>query len=452
MNTFPNAEPSRQLPFIIDLFSGCGGLAVGFDGAGFHIAGGIDIDKASADTARYNLHNRYGRLKGHICGDLTKMSAADILPNGTAPSGYIVLGGPPCQAYSIAGRGKLRSLGTDHQYDPRGLLYQDYLRLCKELDVQGIVMENVPEALNYGGLNIPELVSRKLENFGYTVGWTVLNAADYGVPQLRERMILIALKKGTCDTISFPDPTHRSPNPEFSGWFNKRKILADCTHYKPVSAKQKNLPPWVTVGDAFSDLPVLFPAATSEYRLHQPNVAFPYKCDALNDFQVSMRSWYGSTPLTVNGNSFRKTLRDFPLFEQMSAGDDFRRVVEIAESMLSNASLNHGITVENDPARYDALRKRIVPPYARDKFHEKWKRLDATKPSHTVVAHLGVDTYSHIHPWEPRGISVREAARLQSFPDEYLFQCSMSDAFRQIGNAVPPLLSKALALHLKQLL
>ena len=86
-----------------------------------------------------------------------------------------------------------------------------------------------------------------------------------------------------------------------------------------------------------------------------------------------------------------------------------------------------------------------MPQYDREKFENKWKRLDANKPSHTVVAHLEKDTYSHIHPWEPRGISVREAARLQSFPDDFVFNCSMSNAFRQIGNAVPPLLSLAVA-------
>ena len=87
----------------------------------------------------------------------------------------------------------------------------------------------------------------------------------------------------------------------------------------------------------------------------------------------------------------------------------------------------------------------MVPIYDRENFAEKWKRLDENKPSHTVVAHLSVDTYSHIHPWEPRGISVREAARLQSFPDDFTFDCSMGDAFKQIGNAVPPLLALGVA-------
>jgi DNA (cytosine-5)-methyltransferase 1 len=91
-----------------------------------------------------------------------------------------------------------------------------------------------------------------------------------------------------------------------------------------------------------------------------------------------------------------------------------------------------------------------VPPYDRDNFKSKWQKLREDSPSHTIVAHLSVDTYSHIHPIEPRGISVREAARLQSFPDGFLFQCSMGDAFKQIGNAVPPLLAKNIATEIKR--
>ena len=87
----------------------------------------------------------------------------------------------------------------------------------------------------------------------------------------------------------------------------------------------------------------------------------------------------------------------------------------------------------------------MVPIYDRENFAEKWRKLDENRPSHTVVAHLSVDTYSHIHPWEPRGISVRDAARLQSFPDDFSFNCSMGDAFKQIGNAVPPLLAYGVA-------
>ena len=98
-----------------------------------------------------------------------------------------------------------------------------------------------------------------------------------------------------------------------------------------------------------------------------------------------------------------------------------------------------------DSEEYISLYNKMVPQYDKEKFENKWKKLDETKPSHTLVAHLGKDTYSHIHPIEPRGITVREAARLQSFPDDFFFDCSMGDAFKQIGNAVPPLLAYGVA-------
>jgi DNA (cytosine-5)-methyltransferase 1 len=452
MNLLPIEKHSAPLPGVIDLFSGCGGLAAGFDAAGFPMCGGVDIDRASADTARYNLHNRYGRLAGHTCGDLTCMTADDILLSRRPGERIIMLGGPPCQAYSRAGRGKLRSLGTEHMYDPRGMLYKDYIRLCTEMDVDTVVMENVPEAIDFGGLNIPEITSRKLEDLGYTVGWTILNAADYGVPQVRERLFLIAVRKDICNDVSFPAATHRPPEGIVSAWTARRKRLAEHPHYICPPESSEELRPWVTVGEALSDLPSLFPSASGRYQLHQPNVAMPYSSGPRNAFQIEMRQWYESDMSTVSGNSFRNTARDFPIFERMLPGNDFRHVAEISEKMFSEACRAHGITEEGAPERFRELRKKIVPPYAREKFHEKWKRLNSEKPSHTVVAHLSVDTYSHIHPWEPRGISVREAARLQSFPDGFLFQGCMGEAFKQIGNAVPPLLSKALATHLKNIL
>ena len=450
MTILNNDKPANNLPAVIDLFSGCGGLAAGFDIAGFPIAGGVDIDAPSVQTALYNLHNRYGQLHGHICADLTEISISDI-PLQHSGSGYIVVGGPPCQAYSIAGRGKLRSLGDDrsHLNDPRGNLYEDYVRLCLEIGVEGIVMENVPDSVNYGGMNIPELVCDVFEKEGYAAGWTILNAADYGVPQVRERMILIALKKERCQEISFPPPTHGTNSDQISAWSLRRKKFYEYPHFKVQREIQNDTMPWVTVEEALSDLPVLFSSPSSIYRLYQPNILLPYKVDACNDYQTLMRQWYGDNMGVVSGNSFRKTVRDFSIFNNMKPGDDFRKVAEISERMFNAACRECGVTESEQPIRYNKLRAQIVPPYSRDKFHEKWKRLDKTKPSHTVPAHLCIDTYSHIHPWEPRGISVREAARLQSFPDDYLFQCSMGDAFRQIGNAVPPLLSKIIAGYIK---
>jgi DNA (cytosine-5)-methyltransferase 1 len=170
----------------------------------------------------------------------------------------------------------------------------------------------------------------------------------------------------------------------------------------------------------------------------------------MNEYQHLMRGWTGREMKSVSGHGFRRTLRDFPIFERMLPGNNFIDASRIADEILSEKCKLNGVYSETDH-RYEILRKETVPPYDRTKFKDKWKKLRPDLPSHTLVAHLSVDTYSHLHPWEPRGISVREAARLQSFPDDFYFPCKMSDAFKQIGNAVPPLLSYAIAKHLKKI-
>ena len=207
---------------------------------------------------------------------------------------------------------------------------------------------------------------------------------------------------------------------------------------------------WVTVSEAISDLPSLFPNADSDYVIHKITMPLPYVSEPENQYQHLMRNWYGRELNTVTGNCFRKTLRDFPIFERMEQGDDFLKASSIADAILKDACRARGINPIDGEREYEKLKKAIVPPYDRENFTSKWQKLRMDRPSHTLVAHLSVDTYSHIHPYEPRGISVREAARLQSFPDDFLFQCNMGDAFKQIGNAVPPLLSKGIAIRVRE--
>ena len=173
------------------------------------------------------------------------------------------------------------------------------------------------------------------------------------------------------------------------------------------------------------------------------NIEYPYKTEAQNEYQKLMRTWYGKEGFGVSANAFRRNTRDFPIFERMQQGDNYIAATKIAEELFYEEAKLFGY--EKDSEEYISLYNKMVPQYDKDKFENKWKRLDETKPSHTLVAHLAKDTYSHIHPIEPRGITVREAARLQSFPDDFFFDCSMGDAFKQIGNAVPPLLAYGVA-------
>lgn len=208
---------------------------------------------------------------------------------------------------------------------------------------------------------------------------------------------------------------------------------------------------WVTVGEALSDLPRLFKDSKSKYNLYKLNIELDYYTEAQNKYQRMMRRWYGNELSGVTGNAFRNTRRDFRLFEAMEEGDDYYNASLIADRIFYEALRLEGVNEKNNKLRYDQLYREIVPPYNRDTFVGKWRKLKMSEPSHTLVAHLSQDTYSHIHPFEPRGISVREAARLQSFPDDFFFQCSMGEAFKQIGNAVPPLLAKGVADSIKSM-
>lgn len=433
-----------MLPKVIDLFSGCGGLTLGFEKAGYDIIAGIELMPEACQTISYNLDYRYGKEQSHICGDITETDAS-IFKEKFGVEGCIVIGGPPCQAYSLAGRAKLRSLGDDrvNTNDSRGYLYQDFLRFVYDLDAKGVVMENVPESTNFGDMNIPENVCVSLEEHGYKAFWTILNAADYGVPQLRERVIIFGLKNEIANDFELPIPTHKCDG-DYQTQYQKRfESFAINAHFRtPISAENTNKS-WITVGQALSDLPVLFPTAESKYRAVKLNEEMDYRSDSQNEFQESMRNWYGSESFGSSANAFRNNKRDFAIFERMRQGDNYKVASAIADELFEKEAKIFGYEPGSD--EYKKLHKKMVPIYDRDKFDNKWKRLEENKPSHTLVAHLSKDTYSHIHPTEPRGISVREAARIQSFPDDFFFDCSMGDAFKQIGNAVPPLLAYAVA-------
>lgn len=433
-----------MLPKIIDLFSGCGGLALGFEKAGFDIIAGIELMPECVKTISYNLDWRYGKKETHLCGDITRIDG-DIFKDKIGKEGCIVIGGPPCQAYSIAGRGKLRSLGENrvNTKDARGYLYQDFLRFVFNMDARAVVMENVPESTNYGGKNIPQEICEELKEKGYAAYWTILNSADYGVPQVRERVFVLGIKKEENKEIKLPKPTHRSNSNCLTPYQKRLDGYRKFKNFrKPQVASDAKLL-WMTVGDAFSDLPILFPTADTKYKLKALNIELPYRCEAQNNFQRLMRNWYGQENKTITANAFRRNKRDFPIFEKMQQGDNYIDASNIADEIFNNELSLYNYEIGSE--EYEKLKKKIVPQYDREHFENRWKKLDQNRPSHTLVAHLGKDTYSHIHPWEPRGISVREAARIQSFPDDFYFDCSMGDAYKQIGNAVPPLLALEVA-------
>lgn len=443
----------RRLPQVLDLFSGCGGLSQGFLSAGFGHFASIDIDPCAIAVCEAN-HPSHAGL--HICADVAAFSTKksprgvySLFSGKPHPEDLVVIGGPPCQAYSSVGRGKLNSLGADrhHLVDRRGGLFESFISIAHALKAGCIVMENVPGSISYGGKNIPDLICRDLHQAGYVAQWTILNAADYGVPQIRERVFVIGVRSDLHFNPEWPVPTHRALEARNSTFGSARKMYESragkARFFVPPPPHAETAELWVTVSDALSDLPVLRCSSADRYRTNPLNLQIDYASAPTTEFQSLMRASGDQTETTAH--VYRNTPRDFSTFELMKPGDNYPVAVRLAESLLDAKCRTMGISRSVHPVEYEATRRKIVPPYDTTKFLDKWCRLDPDKPSRTIVAHLGVDTYSHIHPWEPRGISVREAARLQSFPDDFQFWGSVKDAFTQIGNAVPPLLAAQIA-------
>jgi len=437
---------------LIDLFSGCGGFGFGFLNSGFNLISGLDFNESAAKTASINLFWQNGLTEQHFCSDIQNfdLDLIGVKIDKTKP--LVVIGGPPCQAYSQIGRAKLRSLGEHriHTKDKRGMLYNDFINAVLEFDADIAVMENVMESVNYGGQNIPNTVAEIFEENGYSAKWTVLNSADFGVPQIRERVFVIASKDKEVLRDVLPSPTHYPINGMVSSGMKRIKKFKESSHFIEPKDYELAKREWISVSEAISDLPSLHPSGKSEYKYLNVNMKMKYDSEPQNEYQKLMRLYNGEIMSAVSANSYRRTKRDYPIFELMKPGDNYKAASEIADYLLDQYCRFNNIEQSESNTHYIDAKKKIVPPYSREKFLSKWRKLSPNIPSHTLVAHLSVDTYSHIHPWEARGISIREAARIQSFPDYFIFQTTMGDAYKQIGNAVPPLLSEAISNSIKE--
>jgi DNA (cytosine-5)-methyltransferase 1 len=456
-------------PRVLDLFSGCGGLSLGFHAAGFDITAAVESDPDAARSHGMNFHAGDAKhCKARDITDIKPSELAEQLGLGHPALAFdVIVGGPPCQAFARVGRSKLREV-ADHpeafRHDARARLYIEYLEYVDACSPLVVVMENVPDMLNHGGHNIAEEVSEVLESRGYVCGYTLLNAAHYGVPQMRERMFLVAYHKEIADTVEFPGPTNWIELP--SGYDGSRavalKLLARTTdagdpgHYVIPPEGSKSLPPAITAEQAIGDLPAIDARrqlAAGDLKRGARRFDVPLAHGTQGDsspYAQFMRTWPGfAAGPTLGDHVIRYLPRDYPLFARLKPGDQYPEAFACAEKMfeekLSVLKSRGEAPRKNSPA-WKILRASIVPPYDAGKFPNKWRKMESDRPARTLLAHLGKDGYSHIHydNSQARTISVREAARLQSFPDGFVFSGTMNPAFRQIGNAVPPLLAKAI--------
>ncbi len=348
---------------VIDLFAGAGGLSQGFELADFNVAAHIEFDRWACETLRKNFCSHV------IENDIAKVDPAELVESiGNVD---IIIGGPPCQGFSIVGKSKLRSLGR-HRSDPRNRLYKQFVRFVYTIRPKAFVMENVPGILRHDSGKTAQKIIKHFEALGYSVTFHKLVAAHYGVPQTRQRVFFVGIRAGG----DFEMP---------------RQIL-----------------PAVTAGDALSDLPHL--------RAGQGTEQMMYNKPAKTVYQRMMR---GRSSFVFNHVARSYSKKDLRIFSLMKQGMKYYQI----------------------PNR--------LKRYRDDSFKDKYRRIVSSKPSWTVVAHLQKDGYMYIHPRQDRTITVREAARLQSFPDKFVFCGPMTQQFKQVGNAVPPLMAKAVALSLK---
>ena len=352
---------------VIDLFAGVGGLSYGFshDNA-FKIIAANELLPNMAKA--YELNHPSVKM---YCKDICSFGIKDLQKDLGVKKGDIdiIIGGPPCQAYSTIGKRKSN--------DPRGSLYNEYFRVLQEIQPKLFVFENVKGLISMeNGKLLPKIIEL-FESLDYKIVYKMLNAADYGTPQIRERVFVVGTKLNK--NFKFPSPTHYNPELNNDLLFN-------------------DLKPYITIEEAIGDLPSM-PSGKEITKYTKP---------PKNDYQKKMRE-----------NSKDK-LNDH------DTANNNPNLVKIMEM------LPDGGTPEDIPKKY-----RPKSGYINTYCRLWWK-----KPSTTITRNLGTPSSSRcIHPKDPRSLSTREGARLQGFPDDYIFYGSRMDKNLQIGNAVPVFLS-----------
>ena len=382
----------NQRPIAVDLFAGVGGMTLGFEQAGFDVLASVEIDPIHCATHEYNFP-----MWTAICASITEISGEDIRKRSRIGDREvdIVFGGPPCQGFSLMGK---RAFD-----DPRNQLVSHFMRLVKELNAKYFVMENV-KGLTIG--NHQHFVDEVIENFeknGYQIlkPYKVLNASHFGVPQHRERLFLIGCRQG------LPLPNYPSP-------------ITKPAKAKRIPKELANLPDSPTVKEAIADLPDV-----TKYQV------------------LSDQDWCVATYRKPK-SLYSEYLRNLKLDPQNLA---YPRKYD-SKLLTSSIGTVHSPT---SIARFRSTANGEVEKISR------FLKLDPDGICNTLRAgtpsNRGAFTAPRpIHPEQPRCITVREAARLHSYPDWFRFHSTKWHGFRQIGNSVPPLLARSVAAQLLEVL
>lgn len=400
---------SNKIRFI-DLFAGCGGLLDGFMKAGnYKPVASVEWEKAPVDVLKNRLKTKWGSQNADEEVIRFDMQREEELFNGFDDEEYgkhpgldhlvgkkgidIVIGGPPCQAYSVAGRNANRMVG-----DYRNYLFEHYISVINRYRPKLFVFENVPGMLSAmpDGTLITDLIKRDLNSVGYEIiddikDFALIDTSEFGVPQTRKRVILVGIDKTCC----------KEPQSLL-----KRFYTEILDKYK-VDKK-------VSIYEAIGDLPPLYPV--EPYKKNGRNISHEGN-------KKSNLSWHEAR---YQNERDIKVLRE--LAEDVESGrNEYRsteKLIELYEKTTGKKTSVH---------KYHVLRK--------------------DEPSTTILAHLYKDGFRFIHydPKQARTLTVREAARIQTFDDDFEFPCSMGAAYKMIGNAVPSLFAMKLAKAIKEI-
>lgn len=383
----------------IDLFCGAGGFAYGFEATGkFKCIGAIDNKKAAIKTHKLNFKDSYS-----LCEDIRKVPPELFEKNLKGQQVDVIIGGPPCPTFSTIGHAKINSIrnpkGKSVSDDPRNDLFLDFLNYVDHFKPKMFVMENVPQFLTKykGGTfkRVQEIMEESFPDYEIHHDVKVLNSVNYGVPQNRRRMIMVAYKKGY--TFKYPEISH---------WFEGSRFNIDPNENHEDG---RSLKKHTSVDSAISDLPNI----TDNWRVSECEYS---RFTALDEYQKLMRK---QTSDMVQNNICRMSNdRAKKVFSHMKQGDIYMDLPKEIRQIL---------------------------PFREDIFKDRLKRLVLKNPSWTILAHIGMDGYMYIHPTELRTLSVREAARIQSFPDHFVFVGNQMETYMQVGNAVPPLMAQRIA-------
>ncbi|MCC7247659.1 MAG: DNA cytosine methyltransferase [Lysobacter sp.] len=377
----------------IDLFSGAGGISVGLEAEGYDVLLANDINPAAAKT-----HERNFPSTPFVCGDIRTLSNETTRKLTKLRSGELdlLIGGPPCQGFSI--------IGARESADPRNVLFREFLRIASELKPRCLVIENVPGLATLDGGVVLNAILDGYRALGYSVGFAELLAAQYGVPQMRWRMVFIGFRSdlGIPTGMGFPKPSH--------GRAGIGDLVPNCT------ISPEEMDGFLTARDAIGDLPPV--EAGGE------------------------RSKYTSSPASLYQKDMRSGLRD-ELFNHYAP--------KLSEQNLERlAALGYGQDWRDLPVELlpESMKRAKRKDHTRRFSRMTWEGV----PRSIITRFRDPKSGEYTHPEQNRTISIREAARIQSFPDRFVFEGTHSEQYDQVGNAVPPRLAAAIGREVRNVL